>query len=97
MQCSLRQKEILGLDVPMYNSQAVRFGQRVASLKYVIDRAFDRKRSALEHLPEILANEVLHDHVGSCVRQSTDVVDANGMLGGDLSCQPRLADESLND
>ncbi len=88
---------ILGFDVPVHDPQHVRFGERVAGLEHVVHGPRDGERAALEQAPEVLAHQVLHDHVGAALEEASHVVNTNHVVGCDLRREAAFAHETLHE
>jgi hypothetical protein len=91
------EEEILGLEVAVNDTGQMRFGERLAGLKQVIDGVARGQRPTLHQAPEIAPREVLHHHVGLAGGERSDVVDSDDVLGLDARGQTPLAHESFDE
>ena len=93
----LRQEQVLGFDVAVYDASGMCCGPGLAGLHYVFDRDLDRQRAALsQHVGQVLPGQMLHDDEGYAVRQRADVEDTGHVLTADLGRRAGFAREALD-
>ena len=94
----VREEQVAGLQVAVNDALGVRFGQGFQRFDDVVD-GFGHRQCAvrLEHLLEVEAFEVLHDHERAAVRESPHVQHAHDVLALHARGGAGLTREALDD